>query len=351
MGFIQMIIDFLKSLFGGGESSPALPSSSGGAAPARASSSTDDDDDDREETEEETEARIAAQRAQRGEKAWKNAQALIQMVETGGLDIAGVNAADPKDWWRRHMLNEQALRDGQDAQAAARAAGFKDLVHMAKVREYVFAKWSVLGTGDDGHPDVKVRDEFMDAMMQVQSEQFRQQQQAAAVSDPKLLEPVAGVTLEQYAKASAACAKLGTGATPQQVAETLAKFGLDRASFDTASAGWTAKMQADTSFVITTKFGEYFSAAQGVSADGPEPCTFEQYVEVLTAQTCWAEQGIDIASQMKKTFGIDLATYGAWGQYWSPKMQTQAYYRKFNELEPQFKAKYAGAKMDDDLSL
>ena len=46
----------------------------------------------------------------------------------------------------------------------------------------------------------------------------------------------------------------------------------------------------------------------------------------------------NLIQQMKKTFGIDLATYGAWGQYWSPKMQTQAYYRKFNELEPQFKA-------------
>lgn len=334
MGLIQMIIDFFKKLFGGGDESPALSSTSSHSSSASAASP----------------AAPAGPKLSYEEEKWRDMQKMIAFVESGGLDLAGCDPRDPKTWWVKQFGHEQAQMDGKDPDEARRMYGFRDRDHMDAVGSYMNAKWSTLETNDDGEKEVKIRDEFMDAAMEVRNMEQANKQAAAANADPTLLEPVAGVTIDQWAGASSALSRAGN-ATPQQLAQILAQFGMDKAKYDAANAGWQAKMQGDTTFVIATKFGAAFSAVNNVSADGPEPCSFDKYVEIMAAQAAWAEQGFDIQAKLKQTFGIDIASYGAWSSYWSPKMQTQAYHRQYLELDAKYKAKYAGAKMDDDLSL
>ena len=49
-----------------------------------------------------------------------------------------------------------------------------------EVRDYFSAKYSYLGTNDEGQPDVLIKDEFTNAMMQAAMEGMKRKQLAAA---------------------------------------------------------------------------------------------------------------------------------------------------------------------------
>ena len=54
----------------------------------------------------------------------------------------------------------------------------------------------------------------------------------------------------------------------------------------------------------------------------------------------------------KSTFGIDLADFGAWSGYWSPKMATDIEMaQRQPKLVAEYREKYAGADPDADLDL
>jgi hypothetical protein len=313
MTIIQTVIDFIMKL--GGNANTVAPKEEEDPEPTEEAPAVSDEQQD-----------------------WNTMLRLIAHVESGAVSLAGVDPEDPKTWWTKQSAYERACHAGESREEAARSVGFRDVSHLETIQGYMNAKWSVFEKNEDGRFEIRIRDEFVDAIGQVGSDHHAGQQQAAIAADPRLLEPVGGVTLEQWATASGVCARLGAGATPQQVAEALARFGLTPATFDAACSAWQAKMTTDTTFVIATKFGEYYAPQ---SAGDAEPCTFETYVEVFTAQSCWADQGKDVAKHLQDTFGIDAATFGVWGLYWSPKMQTQAMYRKLMALEPGFQAKYA----------
>ena len=349
VAFIQLIIDFFRKLFGGGSSTPSLPSgqqaagsmpSAGGFAAAA--------------TEEEEDLPYAQQE-------WKELQQLIARVEGGGVDLCGVNWQDPVAFWQREFAIEQAQGEGKTREQGILEAGYPNEDHHDLLMSYVTAKWSRLGVDEDGEQAVIQDDQYQNSMIQARMGQMQGQMAAKAAADPSLLEPINGVTLEQYASAAAACAGLGEGATAQHVAEALAKVGLDRPTYDAAAAGWQAKMQADTSYVLVQKYGEAFAAAQGQAGGfsrdpnaqtGPEPCTFEQFVEIMVAQEAWAQQGMDVNAQLRAVFNMDAAGYSMFASYWSPKMGMDvARMRQYDQLRTQYLAKYSGAGMDDDLSL
>ncbi len=351
MGLIQAIIDFIKRLLGMGGNEPALgspsPATASAASPVRSSPAADDDEDDDDPG--------AYAREQ-----WQELQEYIARFEASGEDTAGVDWQSPVTWWRKQFGVEDAQANGKSAEQAIREHGFRDRDHMDRVGQYVAAKWSRLGKNDDGEDDVLLADEYQNAALEARSGQVASMQANALAADPTLLEPVAGVSVDQWANAAAALMQLGAGATPQQVSETLAKIGITKEQYDQANAGWQEKMQRDTTFVIATKYGEAFNQVQqGVAAaagragtDGGEPCSFERFVEVMVAQGCWAEQGIDVASQLQATFGIDIGEYSRYSAYWSPKMGMDVKYsREYPKLEERFKAKYGAAGLDDDLSL
>lgn len=347
MSFIQKIIDFFMGLFGGKKSEPAqLPAAQPASAAASSSSSSDDSDDDDDDK--------PIDREKYAREQWADVQKGIARFEATNQMPAGLSWSDPVACWMKLFGVEDSQMKGRDQDSAARENGFRDYEHYTDVRDYVTWKWSELGKNSDGQPDVVVKDEYTNAMMKARMGQHQAAQAAAANADPTLLQPEDGVTIDQWAGASAAMAGLGSSATMAQVAETLAKFGLDKAKYDKANVAWQAKMQRDTTFVIATKFGEAFSAAQGQGAGAGEPCTFDKFCEVMAAQAAWAESGLDVNAQLQAVFGINAAEYSKYSSYWSPKMASDiAMVRKQQELDTKYRAKYQGAAStaDDDLSI
>ncbi|MGX5696849.1 hypothetical protein ACWKWP_11675 [Agromyces soli] len=98
--------------------------------------------------------------------------------------------------------------------------------------------------------------------LQAQSEQYRQQMDIQAVQamtaepQPGNLEPIAGVDLERYARISKGIAAFGYDAS--RLPAVAATFGVDAASWDTAAAGWAARIQADRG--VGRRFNEIYTA-------------------------------------------------------------------------------------------
>lgn len=351
MGFIQSIIDFFMKLFGmtkdepaglsgGGSSSSA---SSASSASASSSSSSDDEDEDREQSPAERKAYV--------EKEFADLQAFAAQCEAQGIDLKGLDVKNPEHYWAKLFAFEGAQQDGAEPEEAYKSIGFTKS-EWEKVSQYFQAKWSHITTNDDGMPQVNVKDEFTNAAMTARMGQMAAKQAAAAAADPTLLAPVEGISVEVWAQAAVAMTKLPAGATAADVNKMLATHGMDRAKWDKINDGWMAKMQGDVTGAIATKYGAAFSGAQGATADGPEPCTFDKFCEVGAAQAMWAEQGLDVNAQLQKVFGIKATDWSLYGSYWSPRMSTDiAMARKYSELDAKYRQKYRGASMDDDLSL
>ncbi|MGZ3419757.1 MAG: hypothetical protein ACXVEF_21200 [Polyangiales bacterium] len=345
MSFIQKIIDFFLGLFGAKKQPAQLPANNpapAAAASASSSSSSDDDDDK------------PMDRNKYAQEQWADVQKGIARFEASNHLPSGLSVSDPVSFWTKLSLVEEFQREGADRDAAARKASFDNYEHYTQCRDYLTWKFSELGKNSDGQPDVVVKDELTNAMMKAAMNVHAAKQEAAAAADPTLLQPEDGVSVDQWAAASAALAMMPQPATMQQVAELLAKQGLDKAKWDKANAAWQAKMQRDTTAVIATKFGAAFANAQGQGAGAGEPCTFDKFCEVMGAQAAWAESGLDVNAQLQKVFGINAAEYSKYASYWSPKMATDmALIRQQGELDKKYRAKYAGAAStaDDDLSI
>ncbi|NIR27862.1 MAG: hypothetical protein GWN84_00700, partial [Gammaproteobacteria bacterium] len=62
----------------------------------------------------------------------------------------------------------------------AQQQGYQDMDHFQTVLAYVQAKWSRLGTNEDGEKDVLTDDQFMNAAMEARMGQMAGMQAAAA---------------------------------------------------------------------------------------------------------------------------------------------------------------------------
>lgn len=162
------------------------------------------------------------------------------------------------------------------------------------------------------------------------------------------LAPVEGVTCEQWAQLQA---RIAGGAN---VDALLAQSGIDRPRWDRVSAEWLARMSSDTTFTITTVYGNAFSSAgagqfsqqaaqavtQGVGGDlGAEPIPFEQYVQILVAQSAASQRGED-ANATLASFGMTALDWSNLGAYWNKKIQQEP--MKYHQQMTAYQAKYEG---------
>lgn len=98
--------------------------------------------------------------------------------------------------------------------------------------------------------------------LQAQAAQYQQQMNAQAVhattaeAAPGALEPIAGVDLERYARISKGIAAYGYDAA--MLPTVAAMFGVDGPSWNTAAAGWGARIQADRG--VGRRFNELYAA-------------------------------------------------------------------------------------------
>ena len=326
--------DFFKKLFGGGSPASAAKSEVEGKMRSEAS-----------------EAKEEGEKKSYYQKEWDRQLVFMAKCDAEGMDWAGLDPNDPVGYFVKVNAITAAQGEGKTEEQAVLESGFQSEKHYEQVTYYLQYKYSRLGKDESGEDEIQMTDEWLNAMTAAAMQDVQNMQAAAAAADPTLLEPVNGVSVEQWAAAAAEMTTMDPATTPAQMAEMLGKHGLDRATYDAAQEGWMAKMQGDTTGVISQKYADAFGASQGIDKN-VEPCTIDYYVEIMVAQEAWAQQGMDIAAQLQATFGITVTDYSNHSQYWATKMATdQETIRKYDELRDKFLQKYSGAGMDDDLSL
>ncbi|HEY3452870.1 MAG TPA: hypothetical protein VGK67_41390 [Myxococcales bacterium] len=279
----------------------------------------------------------------------------------------------PVGWGVSDLTNEEfwiKVFDIEDAQMKGAAAMKKALKkydldsdeHFRWIRERFMARHA-----EDA--------DFQQAMMNARMAQTRGKMVDAAGSE--LLAPIDGVSIETYATIQARRGKL-----PQQTVaafgKLLAEYNLDAAKWAKVDKAWMARMSDPSdpmaTAAVATEYGKYFAAAGqgqfgaaakagskqlgvrdavGKAPSGGEPCTFERYVEIMTAQSCWAQQGKDVNAMLKKAFKMDALDYSALASYWTPKMMADI--KLMTEVMPKLQEKYtkrySAPSQDDDLDI
>lgn len=182
----------------------------------------------------------------------------------------------------------------------------------------------------------------------------------AAAKSGGLLDPVQGVTMEDWAGANA---KLAAG---EPLANVLKVLQLEKPAWDAISAEWMGRMSRDTTFAISTVYGGAFTnpnigrfASGGGAAATPKPAggaldkvlgDFELYVKIMTHQSVGAGQGLDAAAILKK-YGLSVADWAKVGMHWGTKMTTDmALATKMGGLMQKFTAELSAPGAGDDIT-
>jgi len=178
-------------------------------------------------------------------------------------------------------------------------------------------------------------------------------------------EPVEGIGLDQWAAINAAIVG------GQNHEDLLKGAGIDNARWQRASAEWNARMARDTTFAITTAYGNAFQAAsKGKYGDYAReaaaaraanrdvtmepPVTWEQYYGFMYEQAYAAKQGKDPVAALKSV-GLtivdwtDLSTFMGYIFVRDAGRNWKKYEEIHKRVEAQFAAKYPGVKADVDI--
>lgn len=216
--------------------------------------------------------------------------------------------------------------------------------------------------------------EFTNAALIARQEGTRDAMRSAV--KPGMLDPIEGVSLQVYASIAAQQMSVQGAA----FVKLLAKHKLDEAKFARVSEAWMARMsdQSDpmAAAAIATEYGKAFAGAgvgqYGASAaeasgslgindkvgasktrGGAGSMTFDKYVEVMTAQSCWATQGKDVNQMLKKVFNMNAVDWSNASAYWSQKMSTdiKLMTEQFPVLQDKYTKKYSAGAEDPDSDL
>jgi len=158
-----------------------------------------------------------------------------------------------------------------------------------------------------------------------------------------LLDPVEGITLEQWA---GVIAKIVAGSPTD---EAIKAIGIDAPKWDRVNNEWLTRMRNDTTFTISKIYAAAFNASpapststtgSGAGSVSPESYPFEKWIEAMVAQDVLGKQGRD-AQDVLKDFGLSVADYSKISGYWNGKMMTDfSYAMKMQTLMNEYKTKY-----------
>ncbi|MBL4688365.1 MAG: hypothetical protein JKY37_27505 [Nannocystaceae bacterium] len=306
---------------------------------------SEDDDEDEDEDEDEDD--------------FERDYDLEETDDQAGFDFAN----DLAGYFRGEMTIEQAWEDKATRLSTLAEYGVRDEAHYYQVKA-TLERYVVSDEAESQYGG-------LDAIMQIQAnarmDQTRGEMQARAEGELSgELQPVEGISLEQWAHAQAALAG-GAEASP-----IIAELGIDQAHWDRVSAEWNARMSRDTTATIATAYGQAFSGAgqgqfagaagetagaMGVGGDvGDEPpVSLDRYVEIMVAQSAGAEQGRDANEILAQQFGINAMEWGQIGGWWGQRIARHgmedggALINEFNELQTKYEAQYATGDADEDV--
>jgi hypothetical protein len=277
-------------------------------------------------------------------------------------DWADWDKGDLEAFWVKSFALDEAKGQGRAAyEAKLKELGLRNENHWYRVRETFTLHY-------------QRKPEWQQAMIDARMSGMKQMMSAAANAKGGLFDPVEGVTLEQYATVQARRAKL-TGA--DEFPKLLAEYGMDEAKWAQVDKVFMGRMSDPSDPMATaafaTEYGKFFSAASsgqfaagakaGAGAMGlgsshkkvkgaAEPVSFERYVEIMTAQECWATSGKDVNAMLKKVFNMDAMDWSNLGAYWSQKMMADINMAmKLPELQAKYRPRYQQAGQDDDLEV
>ena len=179
-----------------------------------------------------------------------------------------------------------------------------------------------------------------------------------------MLDPVHGITLEDWAAANA---KLASGA---ELDDILRVLGLEKPQWDEINAVWLARMSADTTFSIVTLYGSAFTnsnigkfagADLGSAPDSPNKALAKEslalYAEIFCAQSTAYQFGMDGSQYVKDQWGLTLGDWAEIGAHWNPVMRDDMQMmREYSDLMDTYNAKYQaqfaaaqGGNVGDDI--
>ncbi len=73
-----------------------------------------------------------------------------------------------------------------------------------------------------------------------------------------------------------------------------------------------------------------------------EPCTLDQFAEMMAARGAWAEQGRDVSAMLEQHFGLTALEWSNLGAYWNVKIGSN--YRlgvELGKLVERYKARFS----------
>lgn len=160
--------------------------------------------------------------------------------------------------------------------------------------------------------------------------QFRASRwQAVSELAPALLAPAENVTIDQWAKASAALSRCVDAKT---MGETLAEHAIAEDTFARVDEEFRARMGVDRHGVIAAIFDRaQATVAKGSSPRIPRlargtvtdeevaPCTFERFVKIASAQELWTELCRDVEPLIAYHFGLGPDELVYVSHYWGTR--------------------------------
>jgi hypothetical protein len=278
------------------------------------------------------------------------------------FDVAGFHPDDEDAFFHAvlHMESEGQFGGTDESRAEIMARfGIRDRGHWQTVKESVYA---LLARKHGSYEEVSQR-EINWRTGQMQRHMMGQVAKAQAGGG---FEAVEGVSLEAWAAINAS---IVSGANPDDL---LKGAGIDPARWQRVSGEWNARMARDTTFAITTVYGNAFQAAsQGryaayareaaaARAANREltlelPMGHEQYYEIMYEQAYAAKQGKDPVAALQAC-GLtvvdwtDLSTFMGYHFYRTAGRSWKAYEEIHKRVEARFAAKYPGVKADVDIA-
>ena len=250
-------------------------------------------------------------------------------------------------------------RSGDPRAAAEKLTGFG----YADVGQFFKVRTTMLKHFADFHgptlDDCTFQSQRVQSAMLKAGQRYNQMQMDATVAgNPEIVEPIEGVTVELYAQISA---KAAQGMTPEQLDQELAQHGLDRPTWDRASAGWMQRMQNDTTATIATIYGKAFQGAgqgqfgaaaqahaatnyDGTAAAGAEPIPFDKCCEIQGAMQAWSETGQDVNAMLQQTFQMNAADFSAAHSWWLSQLTADlSRFDEYNTKVEAYSKQYKGA--------
>ena len=149
------------------------------------------------------------------------------------------------------------------------------------------------------------------------------------------LQPIAGVSLEQYAKLSVAMKD--TGGDLEKCAQIAEANGVSRVNWEEAMKGWQARMvDPAIAMTVATAFMPLYNAAMTEARGGGEPIDLETYTKVVAEYSFEKDASGNLvpAATVIARYGLDQTKWNEITSYWTPKVSdgNDPAHAKFAEL-------------------